>query len=259
MKHSLLTVSFLAVFFAFTALLFSPSTAFADLIWWYELEEGSGTTAEDTEGNNDAAFAGATEWVEPGSPFSPDYAINYPSLGSYLDLGLGDWTEGGSNATIALWLHWNGVGLGRSGNLNHIMRKYLSWTFPAGGMFVWEVDVAGLHRINLTGANRVTFNTPLPSGEWSHVAVVVDGTAGTVTGYLNGNPDGSGAFLFGSKRDDPFLIGGSADKTFNGAMDDIRFYDSLLTEEEIKALAVPEPATMALGIFLLLALCLKRC
>jgi hypothetical protein len=225
--------------------LFSCAHLNADLVWWYDLEEGDGTTAEDEQGNNDGTLNGAV-WIEPGAPTSPDYAIAYTNLSAYLDLGYGDWTSGGSNATIALWIHWNGVGPNRTGNLNHLIRKYLSWNYPAGGMFVWEADIAGMHRINLTGGNRVIFNTPLPSGEWAHVAVVVDGSSGTVTGYLNGDPDGSGNFRFGNKRDDLIMVGGSADKTFNGAMDDIRFYDHLLTEEEIKTLAIPEPAAVML-------------
>ena len=252
-----ITVIFFAVF---SLILIQPHRSTAELIWWYEFEEGDGTTAEDSEGGNNGTFVGDTEWLEPGSPNSEDYAVNFPALGSYVDLGLGDWTAGGSNATIALWMHWNGIGEGRAGDLNHVMRKYASWSFPDGGMFVWEIDIAGEHRINLTGGNRVIFNTPLPSGEWIHVAVVVDGNSGTTTGYLNGNPDGSGSFAFGSKRDDPILLGGDAGagKTFNGAMDDVRFYDNLLTENEIKALAIPEPALAAAGLIGLLTLYRKR-
>lgn len=81
---------------------------------------------------------------------------------------------------------------------------------------------------------------------------------GTVIGYNNGNPDGNGSFAFDSKRDDQLLVGGSVDKTFNGAMDDIRFYDSMLTENEIKALAIPEPVVLVPALFLMIAFMLKR-
>jgi hypothetical protein len=78
----------------------------------------------------------------------------------------------------------------------------------------------------------------LPIGTWAHVAVTFDGT--TARFYLNGVQTGSGSFSFGLDKeaavhfgsDDP--NGGNA---FNGALDEIRFYDQVLTVAEILKLA----------------------
>jgi len=43
------------------------STAEADLVGWWGLDEGAGTTAYDSSGNgNDASFEGSPAWVEDG-------------------------------------------------------------------------------------------------------------------------------------------------------------------------------------------------
>jgi len=43
------------------------NTASAELVGWWKLDEGSGTTAYDSSGNgNDASFKGAPAWVEDG-------------------------------------------------------------------------------------------------------------------------------------------------------------------------------------------------
>ena len=78
----------------------------------------------------------------------------------------------------------------------------------------------------------------LPLGTWAHVAVTFDGT--TATFYLNGVRTGSGSFSFGLDTqaalhfgsDDP--NGGNA---FDGALDEIRIYDQVLTGAEILKLA----------------------
>ncbi len=88
--------------------------------------------------------------------------------------------------------------------------------------------------------------------QWQHIAVVVDRDAGEVHFYKNGAPvtEANSNFI---KTDFPmsgnFKIGRPDNNTdhFQGQMDDVRIYNSLLTESQIFAqaggsLSIPDPA-----------------
>lgn len=89
------------------------------------------------------------------------------------------------------------------------------------------------------GPNKVTSSGTVSSGDWVHVAIVYDQSdVGTVDLYLNGfldisNPNGSAwAWTVGSELN----LGRSRDaywRPFDGALDDVRFYNRQLTAAEI--------------------------
>ncbi|NNC87405.1 MAG: DUF1553 domain-containing protein, partial [Akkermansiaceae bacterium] len=102
-------------------------------------------------------------------------------------------------------------------------------------------------------AVKVVSKEALPPGTWHHVAVTYDGKgeAGGVTIYIDGKVADNvveQAKLTGStKSGAPFRIGArSTDAHFKGAVDDIRIYGRVLTEEEV-AQAAENPVEVALS------------
>ena len=123
--------------------------------------------------------------------------------------------------------------------------------FGAGGDYELIVYSDGRVRNELFAAGSGTLNSStdaVESGRWNHIAVtyVYDG-AGPSTAlqvYVDGEFDTSGSAGEPSVPSDTTLLlghrtGASGGEHYGGLLDDIRIYDHVLSEAEIKALAVP--------------------
>ena len=105
---------------------------------------------------------------------------------------------------------------------------------------MWQIEAdqnSGVLKFQREG-NDVTTDRVLPVGEWAHVAATFDGTTAKV--YLNGEMVQEGNFSFGSDTEAPIQIGSSTSgggNAFNGALDEVRIYDIVLSEAEILELA----------------------
>lgn len=135
--------------------------------------------------------------------------------------------------TVALWAKWDGA----SDQWQGLIGKRDSW---AADDMMWHLEVnrdAGTIGFARYDVYPGSGSAQLPVGTWAHVAVTFDGT--TARFYLNGTETGNGGFSFGQDKeaavhfgsDDP--NGGNA---FNGALDDIRLYDKVLSAAEVQAL-----------------------
>jgi hypothetical protein len=94
-------------------------------------------------------------------------------------------------------------------------------------------------------AYNVTSTSKLPVNTWAHVAVTFDGTTKAVTMYLNGAAVGTGTIpgldptsmlgTAGATSDNYLAISRWAQDAngFNGALDDVRFYNRALTSSDI--------------------------
>jgi alpha-glucuronidase len=114
-------------------------------------------------------------------------------------------------------------------------------TAIVNGKFVLGVGASGG---DVTIATSVNIN----DGTWHHVAATRNNTTGAITLYVDGVSRGTGMGPVGSRSAPPSLRigasrpGGSA--FLNGALDDVRLYNRILTFAEITALASGEkPAT----------------
>ena len=123
-------------------------------------------------------------------------------------------------------------------------------------------------------ANDVSrnFNTSalggLVNGQWYHIAFTFEASNDPNEGrvYLNGALVGAASWngidLDGS-TDNPATLGmarfqGQRWGDLNGAIDDFRIYNTALTQEQIRQLIVPEPATGLLAAGGLFALAFRR-
>lgn len=103
------------------------------------------------------------------------------------------------------------------------------------------------------------------ANEWIHVAVTVEqigATPGEVKYYANGvladtKPVAIG---FGATNTNPLYIGSRADlfTQFNGNIDELRIYNTALSQGEIAATMVPEPSTSILAMVGILLIGFRR-
>lgn len=147
------------------------------------------------------------------------------------------------NITVATWVNWDG-----GGNWQRI------FDFGSGqlqNMFLTPRSGSGTMRlafkdsINGVNSEQQINTTALPTGQWVHLAAVLEN--GTATLYLDGQPAGSISGV--PVRLNHFLplqnyIGKSQypDPLFNGRIDDFRVYNHALGVGEVAELAeVPPP------------------
>ena len=86
--------------------LFLTSAAQADLVGWWRLDDGSGTTAADSSGNgNDGTIQGDPQWVAG----KVGGALEFDGDGDYVDCGndaVFDITE---EITLSVWINANDI------------------------------------------------------------------------------------------------------------------------------------------------------
>jgi hypothetical protein len=105
----------------------------------------------------------------------------------------------------------------------------------------WQIEANqtnGSLRFQREGLDVVLQSAAPAVGQWVHIAVTFDGT--TARGYINGVRTVQAAFSFGTGRETPIQFGADTSgggNSYNGALDDIRIYDIVLTDAEIAALA----------------------
>ncbi len=188
---------------------------------------------KDSSGNgHDGTVMGTVSYVD--GPVGKGKAMLFPGTpGNYVSLGTFNPSEKTGMLSVSLWAKWNGL----SNQWQGLIGKRDTW---AADQTMWQIEAAqttgvlslGRHNISVGSGNKV-----LTVGEWTHIAVTFDKT--TARFYLNGVQTASGAWSFGPDREAALQFGqDSADgNAFNGALDEVKLYDLVLTPAEILALA----------------------
>jgi Concanavalin A-like lectin/glucanases superfamily len=201
----------------------------AELMAWWRLDEGAGTTAFDASANgNDATFQGAPTWVagQLGGALKFNGSSDYLAVPDSTSLDIN-----GDQLSIAAWINPDAVNGAR-----HIVRKVADT--GTGAIYFLRVQDTTLRADIATADATVTAlgQKVLPTNEWTHVAVVYDGTE--VFFYVNGQEDLplTVASLTGelTQSDNDLRIGrGEPAGYFSGTIDDVRIYNNALTEDEL--------------------------
>jgi hypothetical protein len=205
------------------------STTKAELVGWWRFDEGSGTIANDSSGNgNDGTFNGDPQWVVGyfGGALEFDGTDDWLDCGNDPSLDLTTWT-------ITFWLRVN-----ENKNYNGFIIK--------GNDVTENYEVLGFadgsfhFPIAHTDGSRTYINTAagvIVPDEWAHFAYSYDAAQGRRF-YKNGDlifedtesgtPQTSSVSLaIGNEQ--------PLSRYVNGAMDDIRIYNHLLSESELLA------------------------
>jgi len=214
------------------ACLMLTSAAEAELVGWWQFEEGSGTTVLDSSGyDNNGTLFDNVQWADGKTGL----AMQFDGTSGHIEVPFSENLRllNQSDFTICAWCMLNtvppstnrmvmqqgdGNGTGRSllyiGNTNEI-RSYAGGATTASGV----------------GA---------VAGEWIHAAVVVtemgatdsiqlhaDGVAVGAANTTLGMEDCEGAYFIGSHK--------NLNNVWDGLLDDVRVYNHALTEEELQA------------------------
>jgi len=197
----------------------------AELVMYWPLDEGSGTTAVDVTGNgNDGTINGTANWVPGQNNLALDFDGSSTYIGVSDEIVRGTWT-------LAMWI--------RPRDIPYTSDFYAVWHNDG-----WSGGVMHLHLRNTTSLLNADFNTGpdvtsttvLQEDEWYHAAVTVtdEGTGGS-TMYINGILEDETAGGSGGDYLGPGMFGnwsGGA-RFYHGLMDDIRVYDHVLSETEV--------------------------
>lgn len=241
------------------ALFLVVAPADATLVAHWAFDESSGSVAADSAGANDGTLVGF-----PGDDSQWQAGI----LGNALDFdGIDDHVEHSlllprAEGTIAHWLHPDDVG-------PHAITVYES-NGPGGAVYDGFGDPSTMLEIHSgvdggrwqaryqdgdgTGGNNTGGRFGLSPGtpaavadEWTHVAMTWD-TAGDLVLYVNCEEAARESLADGSfdglDSTDTFIGRPSAvDRFWNGLIDDVRIYDTALSQAEIEAAAQVCPAS----------------
>lgn len=206
------------------------------LVAYYALEDNT----DDSSGNEHHG-------VLTGDPnFAVSYVAGPAGLGTamlfdgangheYVDLGTFNPSEKTDQLSLALWAKWDGpsdswqafMGKRHTGDWD---REIMMWYFELE-RDVWDVRFA-------REGSSVNTGQTLQVDQWTHLAVTFDGTTAKV--YINGEVVDEGNFSFGEDKEAPMQIGAATNgggNPFNGALDEVRIYDIVLSEAEILELA----------------------
>ncbi|MEU5642705.1 glycoside hydrolase family 127 protein [Streptomyces milbemycinicus] len=210
----------------------TPPPAFAA---WHRFDETGGTSAADATGNGKTAtLTGGASWTtgRTGGAVALNGTDGYIALADDLLAGAGAYS-------VAAWVRLDGQAVEWS-------RIFDIGTGVTANMFLTPRADSGKLRFAITagggGAEQRIEADPLPTGQWTHVAVAYG--SGTAVLYVNGREVGRNAqvtveprhfgnhlraaYLGKSQYPDPYL---------KGAIDDFRVYGRTLTAAEVTTLA----------------------
>ncbi|MDJ0926913.1 MAG: DNRLRE domain-containing protein [Gammaproteobacteria bacterium] len=212
--------------------------------WMFD--ETSGTIADDAIGNNDGTLIDGPVWAQG----IKDGGLRFDGVDDRVDAGTFDVT--GSGITMVGWFNADVI----STSDPRIISKANS-TAVQGARWQLSTSNSGSNRYlrmrlkaGGTTDELIDTTTNLTPGQWYFAAGTYNAASGRMTLYLNGVEIASTNHAVGGPVDtDPTVsveIGsnGTAERFFDGILDDVRVYDRPLSATEIAELAViptPEP------------------
>ncbi len=222
--------------FIATAFLISVPTAFADpnLVSWWKFDEGTGSTAYDSAGDNNGVVYGAT-WTTG----QISGALDFDGSDDYVSVPDNNSLDMDNQMTITAWVRLNA-----NSGISTVVGKQPSGTASMGASgnyaFMIYSDTLILSHQTSTDRTEVLYESiphSVAAEVWQHVAVTLK-EGDSVNFYINGFPAGTSPQnqSFGIINNEPLRIGktkGDVD-WFDGAIDDVRIYNRALSEEEIR-------------------------
>lgn len=201
--------------------------------------EGSGGTTNDASGNgNTGTLLGGASWLIPGRfgnaiTFNgTNSAVKIPDNASWRVSGL-------SGYTVSLWIRINNPA-------DNYKAAIGTGSWPANDLYIyknggiWEFGIKTSGTWSCGGTTSTLGYLTSADGNYHHIALVLNSSAGRCEFYSDGNLVGldsyvNGTTSFGSTAAvrDLFIGGLNGGQYLNAAIDEVRVYTSALTQAEI--------------------------
>lgn len=235
-------------------ILFCAGAAHAELLGFWEFNEGSGDTVSDSsgKGNNGIIVNAETGGLNNGPVW-----VNDPERGAVISFGgaaddayvsLGELIPVMTLEQDFTWAFWandssaadqgNNIIVGNRMNsaaADFVPRQFIKFT-PT--KFEWHMNGNGNDNMEYDASTDAASND-IPNDVWMHHAVVKNGAA--ITYYRNGVAMNSKNITQPLDQPQPLFLGGDNEgadgENWAGMLDDVRIYDHALSDSEIAELA----------------------
>ncbi|MCP4263229.1 MAG: LamG domain-containing protein [Planctomycetes bacterium] len=201
------------------------SGAKAELVGWWRLDDGSGTTAVDSSGNgNDGTFTGDPKWVagKVGGALSFDGG-DYVTAPGVTDIKP-------ESLTLMTWVLFDSVAGGRQDYVSKDDDYAFSLHEGAADQKTHGIVTSA------GGWSVVHGDTVVETDTWYHSAMTYDSGTQMLLLYLDGEVDGELSVPAGveHRRGGPLTIGTFSGRDLQGKLDDIKIFDEALSQGQIK-------------------------
>lgn len=227
------TAIFLGIVCSFVLADFA-AVAEAGLAAWWKMDEGNGIIAEDSAGDANGTLINGPVWTGG----MVDGALEFDGSDDYVSVPGVSGSGPVDNMTIACWIYPQ-VTADYRAIYNHEV-------FSVGGIH-FQITSSSTLQLAVVGTSYFYTVSTFSTNQWYHVAVVYSNSSGQNYSrfYINGVPESSIPVGTAAQVDltKTALIGacdmgGSViGRNFDGKIDDLRIYDSVMSETQIKQLA----------------------
>ena len=213
-----------------------------NLVGYYNLNEGSGTTAIDDSGNgNNGTINGAT--YSSTTPFATGDSLSFNQASSnYVNLGSNSSIEVTGAITLSAWVYITSSG---TSGVYPCVISNLTGSNTGFELIISDTNVPYLQLGDSSGHLQGLYDTTaLPVNQWVFLTATYDPSSGTATFYRNGTQvstdTGWGSTAIGASSE-PVDIGIrpsdiSPWRAFPGLIDDVRIYNTVLSPADIAIL-----------------------
>jgi hypothetical protein len=219
----------------------------------WKFDETSGSTAMN------AVTTGSQAVLRGGAHFVDDGAVNGAvRLDNPNDLVQTDGpvVRTDQSFSVALWARADkvpdgttGIGtvISQDGNVNS---GFLVGFRNGTGGPKWEMYTFGADATTHPGDSAVQGGQTAKLGEWTHLVAVYDAENSQIRIYVNGDLAGTAKHNGGFNATGPMILGrnkdgGNVGNWFSGAVDEVRAYSRVLSDEEIRGIVSRDNVTLA--------------
>ncbi|NUS54180.1 MAG: DUF2510 domain-containing protein [Streptomycetaceae bacterium] len=210
----------------------APHVNVPNLAGWWKLADGSGQSAADATGRQQAGAAGVVEW----SPDKGGSAVFSGNGSLATSKAVVDTTK---SFTVSAWaklgdLSGNNTVVAQDGN--SVSGFYLHFNKTAG---TWAFVRTSEDTASPSGWYTALATAPAQKDTWTQLTGVYDATTGQITLYVNGQAQKSAAAPQTWNATGPLTIGRAKSNAdlFHGSIADVEVFDRVLTPAEIQSLA----------------------
>jgi len=220
---------------------------------YWKFDDGSGTSASDiSENSHDGSLQNmeSSNWstsVSSGLGFANSAALLFDGTEESVTVASDAGVQITGNLTLSLWVKYDALASASSGNVL-LSHGTAGETEAANILYQFSIEDDATLRLqweNGEGVDSVLESSEaasMVSGQWYHLAATRNSSTNEVRFYVDGSLLGTavaGAMDASGGTDGSLVLGAGADGMhyFDGSLDDVRIYTSVLTAAQILALA----------------------